>query len=103
MSEESPNLDLEQFTEQVAEQIIFTVSAATGDPKAAIVRVVCLIKIRFFRRKYFRRIAVRSLGKPEHGEKVSRNSATSFFEFSQNAQAMEFSACTSFVRQENVP
>jgi hypothetical protein len=38
MSEEPTNL--EQLTEQTAEQIIFTVSAATDDPKAAIVRLL---------------------------------------------------------------
>ena len=40
MSEESTNLDLEQLTEQVAEKIIFTVSAATGDPEATVMRLL---------------------------------------------------------------
>lgn len=40
MSEESPTLDLEPLTEQTAEQIIFTLGSATGDPKAAIMRLL---------------------------------------------------------------
>ena len=36
MSEESPNLDLEQLTERTAEQIIFMIGAAPSDPKAVI-------------------------------------------------------------------
>lgn len=40
MKEESTNLDLEQLTESMAEQIIFTVGSASGDPKAAVVRLL---------------------------------------------------------------
>jgi hypothetical protein len=40
LSKESPNLDLEQLTEHMAEQIIFTIGAATDDPKAAVVRLL---------------------------------------------------------------
>ena len=41
MSEE-PNLDVEQLTERVAEQIMFIVGSATGDPKAEVVRLLRL-------------------------------------------------------------
>jgi hypothetical protein len=40
LSEESTNLDLEQLTKHVAEQIIFTIGSATGDPKAAMMRLL---------------------------------------------------------------
>ena len=40
MSEESTNLDLEYLTEQTAEQIIFTVGSATGDPKQTVIRLL---------------------------------------------------------------
>ena len=39
MSEES-NLDLEQLTKRVAEQIIFVVGSATVDPKAAVIALL---------------------------------------------------------------
>ena len=42
MSEESTNLDLEQLTEQTAEQIIFIAGSAPGDPKAEVVRLLRL-------------------------------------------------------------
>ena len=42
MSEESTNLDLEQLTEQTAEQIIFIVGSAPGDPKAEVFRLLRL-------------------------------------------------------------
>jgi hypothetical protein len=41
MGEES-NPDLEQLTERVAEQIIFIVGSAPGDPKAEVVRLLRL-------------------------------------------------------------
>lgn len=37
---EELNLDLEELTERVAEQIIFTVGSAPFDPKAAVVRLL---------------------------------------------------------------
>lgn len=40
MSEETTNLDLEQLTEQTAEQIIFIVGSASGDPKAVVMRLL---------------------------------------------------------------
>lgn len=40
MSEESINLDLEQLTERVAEQILFSIGAATSAPKAAVMRLL---------------------------------------------------------------
>ena len=40
MSKESPNFDLDQLTEDVAEQIIFVVGESRSDPKAAVIRLL---------------------------------------------------------------
>jgi hypothetical protein len=40
MSEEPPNLSLDQLTEATAEAIIFTMGATTGDPKPAIIQLL---------------------------------------------------------------
>ena len=40
MREESANLAPERLTEETAEAIIFTLSAATADPKAAVMRLL---------------------------------------------------------------
>ena len=40
MSKESPNFDLEQLTEDVAEQIMFVVGESRSDPKQAVIRLL---------------------------------------------------------------
>ena len=40
MSEEPPNLSLDQLTEATAEAIMFTIGATTGDPKQAIIQLL---------------------------------------------------------------